>query len=124
MCWSAAVWSTRARPRPCVRISSFAAASYGCEDMEKTVAVIGAVLIGRAWAMVFARAGWRVRLNDRLPAQLHAARGFIAASLDEQAGFGLVGDPSAALARIDYMPALEAALAGVDWVQENLPEVL
>ena len=42
--------------------------------MEKTVAVIGAGLIGRAWAMVFARAGWRVRLHDRDRAQLDAAR--------------------------------------------------
>jgi len=92
--------------------------------MEKTVAVIGAGLIGRAWAMVFARAGWRVRLHDRERAQLVAARTFIAASLDEQAGYGLVDDPATARARIDYVPALPDALAGVDWVQENLPETL
>ncbi len=92
--------------------------------MEKIVAVIGAGLIGRAWAMVFARAGWRVRLHDRDCAQLDAAHAFIAASLDEQAGYGLVTDPEAALARIDRVPALADALAGVDWVQENLPETL
>ena len=40
----------------------------------ETAAVIGAGLIGRAWAMVFARAGWRVRLHDRDAAQLGAAR--------------------------------------------------
>ncbi|MET0681717.1 MAG: 3-hydroxyacyl-CoA dehydrogenase [Casimicrobiaceae bacterium] len=92
--------------------------------MEKIVAVIGAGLIGRAWAMVFARAGWRVRLHDRDCAQLAAAHAFIAASLDEQAGYGLVTDPKGALARIDCVPALADALAGVDWVQENLPETL
>jgi L-gulonate 3-dehydrogenase len=92
--------------------------------MEKTVAVIGAGLIGRAWAMVFARAGWRVRINDRDSAQLDAARAFIATSLDEQTEYGLVADPEAASARIAYIPALEDALAGVDWVQENLPETL
>ena len=92
--------------------------------MGKTVAVIGAGLIGRAWAMVFARAGWRVRLNDRDAAQLGAARAYIRASLDEQAGYGLVTDPEAALARIEPVPALGDALAGVDWVQENLPESL
>jgi len=92
--------------------------------MEKIVAVVGAGLIGRAWAMVFARAGWRVRLHDRDSAQLGAARTFIAASLVEQAGYGLVTDPEAALARIDTVPALADALAGVDWVQENLPETL
>ena len=79
--------------------------------MEKTVAVIGAGLVGRAWAMVFARAGWRVRVHDRDAAQLRAAQTFIAMSLDEQAEFGLVADP-------------DAARAGVDWVQESLPETL
>ncbi len=92
--------------------------------MEKTIAVIGAGLIGRAWAMVFARAGWRVRLNDRDTAQLGSARAYIAASLDEQAGFGLVTDPESALARVSYVSALADACAGVGWVQENLPETL
>ena len=92
--------------------------------MVGTIAVIGAGLIGRAWAMVFARAGWHVRLHDRDAAQLGAARAFVAASLDEQAGYGLVEDPQAALARIGYVPGLADALAGVDWVQENLPEML
>jgi L-gulonate 3-dehydrogenase len=92
--------------------------------MDTTIAVIGAGLIGRAWAMVFARAGWRVRLHDRDPAQLGAARAFIAASLVEQAGYGLVTDPQAALARIDPVPVFTDALEGVDWVQENLPETL
>ena len=32
--------------------------------MERIAAIIGAGLIGRAWTMVFARAGWRVRLYD------------------------------------------------------------
>ncbi len=92
--------------------------------MDKTVAVIGAGLVGRAWAMVFARGGWRVRLHDRDASQLRAAEGYIAASLDEQASFGLVSDPADARARIEYFPALDAAVADVAWVQENLPETL
>ena len=92
--------------------------------MEKTAAVIGAGLIGRAWAMVFARAGWRVRLYDSVPAQLDAARGFIAESLDLQAQHGLVADPVAARARIAYVPDLADAVSAADWVQENLPESL
>ena len=31
---------------------------------ERNVAIIGAGLIGRAWAAIFARAGWNVRLSD------------------------------------------------------------
>jgi L-gulonate 3-dehydrogenase len=92
--------------------------------MDKTIAVIGAGLIGRAWAMVFARAGWRVRVNDREATQLDAARDFITASLDEQATHGLVVDAAAARARIDYLRDLAPAVAGVAWVQENLPETL
>ncbi|HQR10714.1 MAG TPA: 3-hydroxyacyl-CoA dehydrogenase [Casimicrobiaceae bacterium] len=91
---------------------------------EKSVAVIGAGLIGRAWAMVFARAGWRVRITDNAPVTLAASRVFIAASLSEQAGHGLVGDPDAALGRISFVAGLPDAVAGVDWVQENLPEVV
>jgi 3-hydroxyacyl-CoA dehydrogenase len=92
--------------------------------MTETVAIIGAGLIGRAWAMVFARAGWRVRLCDNSDAQLQAARAFIADSLAEQATYGLVVDPAAALAQIEYVPDLATAVAGVDWVQENLPEIV
>src|SRR3954452_12112244 len=92
------------------------------ENVDTTVAVIGAGLIGRAWSMVFARAGWRVHLTDNAPAQLDAARSFIANSLAEQTGFGLVADADDALLRIEFVPNLEAAVANVDWVQENLPE--
>ena len=35
--------------------------------MERIAAIIGAGLIGRAWAVVFARAGWTVRLFDAVP---------------------------------------------------------
>ena len=40
--------------------------------MPETFAVAGAGLIGRAWAIVFARAGARVRLWDGSPAALDA----------------------------------------------------
>lgn len=90
--------------------------------MDKTIAVIGAGLIGRAWSMVFARAGWSVRLADSDPDQLARARAFVAASLDEQQQYGLVTDARDALARIEYVADLESAVASADWVQENLPE--
>jgi 3-hydroxyacyl-CoA dehydrogenase len=90
--------------------------------MDQTVAVIGAGLIGRAWAMVFARAGWRVRLTDNDADQLARARAFIAASLDEQRRYELVTDPGTALARIEDAASVESAVEDADWVQENLPE--
>ena len=90
--------------------------------MNGTAAVIGAGLIGRAWAMVFARAGWRVRLHDSDAAQLAAARRRIAENFAEQQAAGLVDDVAATIGRIDGCPELDDALAGCDWVQENLPE--
>jgi L-gulonate 3-dehydrogenase len=90
--------------------------------MEQIAAIIGAGLIGRAWAMVFARAGWHVRLYDNEPGQLAAARGHIATSLDEQQAAGLVHDAAGAMARVTMVPRIEDAVAVAAWVQENLPE--
>jgi L-gulonate 3-dehydrogenase len=95
----------------------------GSETMT-TAAMIGAGLIGRSWAMVFARAGWSVHLYDSDPAQVDAARGRIEAGLREQQASGLADDAAAAAARIAYVTNLEAALADVDWVQESAPENL
>ena len=90
--------------------------------MERIAAIIGAGLIGRAWAVVFARAGWTVRLFDAVPAQLATARQLIAQSLSEQEQAGLVTDASAALERIAPCTRLSQALTDACWVQENLPE--
>ncbi len=90
--------------------------------MEHIAAIIGAGLVGRAWAMVFARAGWHVRLYDNAPAQLDLARGHIATSLAEQQAAGLVDDAERAAARVSMVTRIEDAVTGVDWVQENLPE--
>ena len=92
--------------------------------MTATAAMIGAGLIGRSWAMVFARAGWQVRLYDSVPAQLESAREHIETGLVEQQAYGLADDAAAACARIGYVADLDAALGGVDWVQENAPEIL
>ncbi|MEH3144395.1 MAG: 3-hydroxyacyl-CoA dehydrogenase [Methylobacterium frigidaeris] len=88
------------------------------------VAVVGAGLIGRSWAVVFARAGFAVRLADIHAPTLEAAPGHIAAALDQLAGHGLVTDVPAILARIGLAPTLGEALAGVDLVQENGPETV
>jgi 3-hydroxyacyl-CoA dehydrogenase len=92
--------------------------------MTPAAAMIGAGLIGRSWAMVFARAGWRVRLYDSARPQLDAARVHIDAGLAEQQAYGLADDAAAAASRIVYTVELDDALAGAAWVQESLPEVL
>ena len=89
---------------------------------EKIAAIIGAGLIGRAWAVVFARAGWTVRLFDAVPAQLRTARQQIVQTLADQERVGLVDDAPAALQRIAPCTKLSQAVTDAAWVQENLPE--
>ncbi len=85
-------------------------------------AVIGVGLIGRAWANVFARAGWDVTLWDANAEALQAAPGQIAASLHDLVAHGLVSDADAAAKRLRVAQSLEDAVANVDLVQENGPE--
>ena len=54
----------------------------------RRVAIVGAGSIGVAFAVVFARAGWPVRLFDPDASRRDAAPGEIRQRLDELAGFG------------------------------------
>lgn len=88
-----------------------------------TVAVIGAGLIGRAWSIVFARAGFEVRLYDQFPLQTTQALGFIADRLPELRAVGLLADePEVVLNRIQPMQSLWEAVKGAEYIQENGPE--
>lgn len=49
---------------------------------RKNVAIVGVGLIGRAWAAIFARAGWQVRLTDPHEPTLKAAPGLIRDELE------------------------------------------
>ncbi|MCD0503455.1 3-hydroxyacyl-CoA dehydrogenase [Bordetella petrii] len=90
------------------------------------IAIVGAGLIGRAWAIVFARGGHRVALWDSSPGQSARARAFAESVLPDLHAQGLLHaqDPSAVLARMREETELEAALAQADYVQESTPEVL
>jgi 3-hydroxyacyl-CoA dehydrogenase len=74
--------------------------------------------------MVFARAGWHVRLYDNAAAQLDAARARIEAGLVEQQRTGLIDDAARAAARVTTFARLEDTVRDADWVQENLPETV
>jgi L-gulonate 3-dehydrogenase len=90
----------------------------------QTVAIVGAGLIGRSWANVFARAGWKVLVWDPSPAQRTAAHARIARSLDDLQAHGLVQESAAAAARVQLIARLEDAVQAADYVQESGPEVL
>jgi L-gulonate 3-dehydrogenase len=93
-------------------------------EMKKNrrVAIVGTGLIGRAWAAIFARAGWDVRLTDPHTPTLKAAIGLIRDELHALARHGLADDPDGAAARLSIAANLKDAVADVEFVQENGPE--
>lgn len=87
------------------------------EDRD-IIGIVGAGLIGRAWACVFARAGHPVQLWDPEPG-LRAHMPDLLRAMLEEAG----NDPAAA-DRVTVCDTLEAALRGAALVQESCPEIL
>lgn len=94
--------------------------------MEQHVAVIGSGLIGRAWAISFARGGRAVRLWDPDPEAVGRALEAIRTALQDLETYDLLGGqgPEAVLARVEPVADLEAAVCGADYVQESGPERL
>lgn len=88
------------------------------------IGLVGVGLIGRAWANVFARAGWDVVMWDANPETTAAAPSLVAQSLHDLARHGLVGDADAATRRLSTAATMAEAVAGVDLVQESGPERL
>jgi L-gulonate 3-dehydrogenase len=89
---------------------------------KRHVAIVGTGLIGRAWAAIFARAGWKVRLSDPHIPTLKAAPRLIRDELHALARHGLADDPDGAVARISVAGSLREAVMDVEFVQENGPE--
>jgi 3-hydroxyacyl-CoA dehydrogenase len=87
-----------------------------------TVALIGAGLIGRSWANVFARAGWDAVLWDPVDGVRQTAVELVGQSLRELAAHGLVADAAAAAKRVRVVDSLDEAVAACDFVQESGPE--
>ncbi|MFQ5785089.1 MAG: 3-hydroxyacyl-CoA dehydrogenase [Alphaproteobacteria bacterium] len=88
------------------------------------VAIIGSGLIGRAWAISFARAGHEVALWDAQDDAPAAALAFIEGVLvDLDANDLLRGaTPQAVFGRLHVASSLANALDGARHVQENTPE--
>ena len=100
-------------------------------DVKNRVAIIGAGLIGRSWAIVFAGGGFDVALYDvglDIAAKARAlvmqgkARALVMQGLSDVAEQGLIDDPKTAAARVRVAANLADALDAIDLVQESLPE--
>ena len=90
--------------------------------MEK-IAIVGAGLVGRAWAIVFARAGYPVMLYDTNPDTVVRSLETVESSLKDLAEFDLIAEtPSVIRARMSIAKSLEEVLAGAAYAQESTLE--
>ncbi len=94
--------------------------------MVERVAIVGTGLVGRAWAIAFARAGWEVRLWDPVSDAPRQAVATISRLLQDLAAQELLGGRDVAEVRNLLRPVSELAeaLEDVAWTQESAPERL
>ncbi|KAH8401909.1 hypothetical protein KR009_008660, partial [Drosophila setifemur] len=94
---------------------------------SRKIGIVGSGLIGRAWAMLFAAAGYRVRLYDILESQLTMALQELEKDLQslEEKG-SLRGQRSAAeqFSLIEVTTELRELVRDALYIQECVPEVL
>jgi L-gulonate 3-dehydrogenase len=94
--------------------------------MGEKVAIVGSGLVGRGWAVAFARGGWNAVMWD--PVEGAAAKSLeLARTITEdlQAADLLLGqDAATVLGRISTADDLATALDGAAWMQESAPEKL
>ena len=90
----------------------------------KTIAVIGAGIMGRGIAHVAAVGGYRTILEDLIPAALRKAESEIRTNLDKAVELKKVssGDAQAAFSRLEYAGSVEEAAREADLVIEAVPE--
>jgi 3-hydroxybutyryl-CoA dehydrogenase len=90
----------------------------------KTVAVIGAGIMGRGIAHAAALGGYRTILEDLLPAALRRAETEIRTNLDKAVELGKVSSPDAdaSFGRLQYAGSVEEAAREADLIIEAVPE--
>ncbi|GAA3755903.1 carnitine 3-dehydrogenase [Spinactinospora alkalitolerans] len=88
----------------------------------RTVACVGAGVIGGGWVAHFLARGYRVVAWDPAPGAERALRDLVSAAWPSLARLGLA--EGAATANLTVAPTLAEAVAGADFVQESAPERL
>jgi L-gulonate 3-dehydrogenase len=90
----------------------------------RNIGIVGSGLVGRAWAMTYARGGCSVKLYDPADGVAEKSLAIIEQTLNEMAPLDLLRGQSVAsiMGRITAAPTLAGAVADADYVQENSPE--
>ncbi len=92
--------------------------------MSSKIAIVGTGLVGRAWSIVFARAGHNVEIFDPMDGASEKALELIGQNLPALADADMLrGEaPAAVLSRIRRADSLEQVLADAVHCQESAPE--
>src|SRR5271167_244613 len=113
---------------PRTRTSSASSSSWKRESSSmaevRTIAVIGAGIMGRGIAHAAALGGYRTILEDIPPTALRKAETEIRANLDKAVELGKVtkSDADQAFGRLEYASSVEQAAREADMVIEAVPE--
>ncbi|MFN8518798.1 MAG: 3-hydroxyacyl-CoA dehydrogenase [Chloroflexota bacterium] len=92
---------------------------------DAPIALVGTGLVGRSWAVVFARAGHPVALHDAAPDAAAAAVAWARATLESLHDAGLLAEAPATVAgRLRVATSLEDVVRDATLVQESTREVL
>lgn len=89
-----------------------------------SVAIIGSGFIGTSWALVFARAGKKVKVYDTDAEAIANAGNLVSEQIDLLRGAGAPGVTESFVDQMSFTCDLEEALEGASYVQECAPEVL
>lgn len=92
------------------------------EPTIRTVAVLGAGVIGMSWTSLFLAKGLTVRLHDVDAGALERTRAYVANAWAALTELGLA--PGASQERLSFHADPAEAVRGADLVQENVPERL
>ncbi len=92
--------------------------------MSRSIGIVGAGLVGRAWAITFARAGCSVALWDPVPGTVPQALLTVETLLSDLAANGMLGKETtgSVRGRMRGATTLEDAISDAEHVQENAPE--
>jgi L-gulonate 3-dehydrogenase len=88
------------------------------------IAIVGAGLIGRSWATVFAGHGFDVALYDPSAKAAEAAKAHVLTELRNLADLGIIASDAAAEQRLSIVGDIAAAVHGAALVQESGPETV
>jgi 3-hydroxyacyl-CoA dehydrogenase len=86
------------------------------------VALVGCGLIGRGWMVLFANAGYEVRVYDASEPARGVAADAVKANLELLEQEGLIDSAGALFGRLRFCATLAEAVEGAEYVQESVPE--